>query len=373
MSEGERASCHIVPNFSHINMPLGVHQKNKKGYWLKIFAFYALTEAAIQIIYFFLLNYFGTVRISIIEYHFVMWGFQCLLIWPIWWVAKLVHKQAVIVQVLVNAAFYMVYSAAWFGPVQEAIMVVYNHLQEITRAVADRQEAVLDRGDEYSYRSYQLLKHSFRLSWFYVAAFFYHYRSEEMQRTELAIANKELQLKTLKWHLNSSFYFKTIHYLQQVAGQQPIDAVKPILQLSKIMEYVIYEAKEKLISVKRELLFLENYIQLLNKQHEDNCRFTLTVQGEYSHLTIAPLLLNGMLDALMDVENEKELAQYDITLTFAANKMLIRIGKPSNTAILLSPNLVVPKQFRELYNGRFVCHPDAGANMPQFIIMLDEG
>jgi hypothetical protein len=56
----------------------------------------------------------------------------------------------------------------------------------------------------------------------------------------------------LKWHLNPSFYFKTIGHLQQVAKEKPGDATVPILQLAKVMEYVIYEAKEKLIDVKKE-------------------------------------------------------------------------------------------------------------------------
>jgi hypothetical protein len=183
-----------------------LNKKIQIKYWFIVFALYALTEAVIQLLYLFILNNFGNARISIIEYHFVMWLFQCLLIIPIWIVAKLVYKQTVIVQILVNALFFIVYSVIWFGPVQEAILFLYNCLQEITRPVTDRQVANPDRNDRYAYVGYQLLKHTFRLSWFYVAAFFYNYHREEGQRLLLATANKELQLKTLKfitcnkWH-----------------------------------------------------------------------------------------------------------------------------------------------------------------------------
>ena len=76
------------------------------------------------------------------------------------------------------------YSYCWFGPVQDVIGFLYNHLQEITRAANDRQVPYLDRGNEFSYINYQLLKHAFRLSWFYLAAYFYNYRAEEKKRTE---------------------------------------------------------------------------------------------------------------------------------------------------------------------------------------------
>ena len=197
------------------------------NYWLKVFALYALAEACVQLLFFFILNNFGTRRIGIIEFHLVMWVFQCLLIWPIWWVAWSVRQRSLIIQIGVNISFYVVYSYAWFGPVQDAIGFIYNNLQELTRSAGDRQEGYLDRGNEYSYLNYQLLKHAFRLSWFYLAAYFYNYRLEEKKRLELAVANRELQLKMLKWHLNPSFYFKTINHLRQVANDKPLNEPPP--------------------------------------------------------------------------------------------------------------------------------------------------
>src|SRR5688572_5990644 len=153
--------------------------KQKARYWLRIFAIYALIEACIQLIFVIVLNNFGTRRISIVELHLVMWIFQCLLIWPIWWVAKAVYKKPVLVQILVNAGFYLLYSYCWFGPVQDIIGYLYEQLQSFTRAPDDKQVPILDSGSEYSYLNYQLLKHSFRLSVFFLAAYFYNYRLEE--------------------------------------------------------------------------------------------------------------------------------------------------------------------------------------------------
>jgi hypothetical protein len=101
------------------------------NYWLKVFALYALTEACIQLLFFFILNNYGTNRITIIEFHFVMCFFQCLLIWPIWWVAWSVKHKNAVVQIVINVAFYVVYSLLWFGPVQDAIGFFYNELQHL--------------------------------------------------------------------------------------------------------------------------------------------------------------------------------------------------------------------------------------------------
>lgn len=350
------------------------HNKAVANYWLKVFALYALVETCIQLLFLFILNRYGASRISIIEFHLVMWLFQCLLIWPIWWVAWSVRQKKIIIQILVNTAFYIIYSFLWFGPVQEAIGFLYNELQELTRPVYDRQIPYLDRGYEYSYLNYQLLKHTFRLSWFFLAAYFYNYRAEEKKRIELAIANRELQLKLLKWHLNPSFYFKTINHLRQIASEMPQNATVPILQLAKVMEYVIYEAKEKLIDVKKEIQFISNYIDLINQQPDNKVAINLSVNGEHEKLKIAPLLLAAFVDNVAAFSNEDNQLTCKMNLQFSGNKLRLLIdshskkGKPSFSF----PDSELYSRIAELYPEKFEII-SSEMNIPfQLSLQLDE-
>lgn len=335
-----------------------LRHKEKVRYWLRIFAWYAFAEACIQLIFLFILNNFGNKRISIPEFHLVMWAFQCLLIWPIWFVAWLVKKQHILIQVLVNIAFYIVYSYCWFGPVQDAVAYLYNNLQHVTRSADDRQTAILDDGKHYSYLNYQLLKHAFRLSWFYLGHYFYHYSREEKKRIELAVFNKELQLKLLKWHLNPAFYFKTIQHLQRTAQIRHSNATRPILQLAKVMEYVIYEAREPQIEMKKEIQFLTNYTQLLNQQQENKIMIELEYSGDYEKLKIAPLLLAGMVDNILLASNHKETHLCKIKMQFIENTLELlvngNITKPA-----------APPLLEELYAGKYACDysPVKGFNL----------
>ncbi len=323
-----------------------LQNKSLTNYWLKVFALYALIEACIQLLFLLILNNFGERRISIPEYHLVMLFFQCLLIGPIWWVAWLVRKKKIIIQVIINLGFYIVYSVIWFGPVQDAIAFVYNNLQQITRPATDRQIPYLDRGYEYSFLNYQLLKHAFRLSWFYLANYFYNYRLEEKKRIELAVFNKELQLKLLKWHLNPSFYFKTINYLQQSAAVQPSNATEPILQLAKVMEYVIYDAREPQIEMKKEIQFLSNYIQLTNLQADNNMHIELEYEEGYEKLRIAPLLLAGLVDNIVSSVKGTEKTNCNIKMEFYKSEMNFSVNG-------IVGKLVTPPLLNELYKGRF--------------------
>jgi hypothetical protein len=350
------------------------HNKQEASYWLKVFALYALTEAAVQLMFFVILNTFGSRPVSLIEIHLVMWLFQCLLIWSVWWVAWSVRKKSILTQILVNTAFYVIYSYIWFGPVQDAIGYLYNNLQQVTRPESNRLVAILDNGDNYSYLNYQLLKHTFRLSWFYLAAYFYHYQREEKKRTELAVANKELQLKMLKWHLNPSFYFNTIHYLRQLADKNPADASAPILQLAKLMEYIIYEARQKLTSVKKEIQFLGDYIQLKNQQISTYPVFEMVVTGEHDKLKIAPLLLTGIIDEIITHRNLWERKTCTMLLQFSGKKLqLIIMGDmAAQNEIVILPGGTTDIRLKELYPERYSVQYLPGNKQFKFSLLLDE-
>jgi hypothetical protein len=326
------------------------HHKNKTAYWLKVFALYALVEACIQLLLYFTINYFGTRRTSIPEYHLVMLLFQCVLILPIWGVAWLVRKQTIAVQVIINIAFYILYTYVWFNPVQDAIAFVYNHFQQLTRPVYDRQTAHLDRGGEAAFLNYQLLKHAFRLSWFYLASFFYNYRTEENERLKLALSNKELQLRLLKGRLNPSFYFTAINHLQAVAQIKPGHATAPILQLAKMMEYAIYEAKEKKNDLEKELNFLANYIHFLNQQH-NGAKIRLDITGGYNGLTIIPMLLTSIVDTINGSGKGK---QFDCNLSFENKNLLFAISETGSGELFKGYQEILTEKMDELCPGKYL-------------------
>lgn len=322
-----------------------IHKQQAARYWIKIFAWYALTEACIQLLFIIILNNFGSRRISIPEFHLVMWFFQCVLIIPIWWVAWLVSRKRIWVQVIVQILFYIVYSIAWFGPVQQAIAYIYDGLQHLTRTASDRQVPALDDGSNYSYLNYQLLKHAFRLSWFYLAAYFFNYHLEEQKKTRLAIANKELQLKLLKWRLNPSFYFKTIGHLKKLSVVQPSGAAAPILQLAKVMEYVIYDAREPQVEMKREIQFLSSYTALISRQ-DDHRSIEMDVGDGYEKFRIAPLLLAGIVDNILEIHRNSNSSACKMTIRFSDNRLeLVVTGLPAKP--------VEPPLLGEMYKGRF--------------------
>jgi len=124
--------------------------------------------------------------------------------------------------------------------------------------------------------------------------------------------------------------------------------------LAKVMEYVIYEAKEKFIDVKKELQFLSNYTQLLNQQHT-NTKFETEVSGDYEKLKISPLLLAGFIDKMGEEKNNGTERMYRMQLKFYGKEMEMILNENSgmDNMQLLSDDDNLNRRLTELYPGKF--------------------
>ncbi|MEE9363546.1 MAG: sensor histidine kinase [Cellulophaga sp.] len=106
-------------------------------------------------------------------------------------------------------------------------------------------------------------------------------------------ADAELQL--LKNQINPHFFFNTLNNLYGLTVEKSDDAPKVVLKLSEMMRYTIYEGKEDYVSLKDEVTYLENFIELHKiryHQHVD-ISFNYTLNDEYK---VAPLLYIILLE-----------------------------------------------------------------------------
>jgi hypothetical protein len=138
------------------------------------------------------------------------------------------------------------------------------------------------------------------------------------------------------------------------------------------MEYVIYEAKEKTIPVARELLFLNNYVDLANQRSGNKSRFNLSSTGTHDTLTIAPLLLVGFIDKV--VTEDKTGISCLFSLEFSQSNLLFSvINKSSERAgPLITKNDLVYRTMAQVYEGRFILEQNENEKMLELNLLLDE-
>lgn len=103
------------------------------------------------------------------------------------------------------------------------------------------------------------------------------------------------ELALLKAQVNPHFFFNTLNNLYSLTVQNSDQAPEVILKLSDMMRYTIYEGKKELVTLKEEVAYLQNYIDLHKIRHHKNVviNFTHTIESD---VKVAPLLFIILLE-----------------------------------------------------------------------------
>lgn len=101
----------------------------------------------------------------------------------------------------------------------------------------------------------------------------------------------ERQLQYLKYQVNPHFLMNTLNNIHALVDIDPERAKASIVELSKLMRYVLYEGNNKLTSLSREVQFLNNYVRLMSMRYSDNVRISLDVPKILPDSMLPPPLL----------------------------------------------------------------------------------
>jgi sensor histidine kinase YesM len=111
------------------------------------------------------------------------------------------------------------------------------------------------------------------------------------RRFQMELKLKEAELKLLKAQVHPHFLFNTLNNLYGLTLEKSDDAPKLVLQLSEILDYILYRCDEKLVSLDKELANLKNYIEIEKIRYSGKLKLTADFPKETGKLKIAPLIL----------------------------------------------------------------------------------
>lgn len=120
-----------------------------------------------------------------------------------------------------------------------------------------------------------------------------YFRSQEATKaiTQIEKHALERQLQYLKYQVNPHFFMNTLNNIHALVDIDPERAKASIVELSKLMRYVLYEGNNKLTSLSREVQFLRNYVQLMSMRYTGNVSICLDVPEVLPDSMLPPLLL----------------------------------------------------------------------------------
>ena len=121
-----------------------------------------------------------------------------------------------------------------------------------------------------------------------------YFRSQEATEalTQIEKHALERQLQYLKYQVNPHFFMNTLNNIHALVDIDPERAKASIVELSKLMRYVLYEGNNKLTPLSREVQFLRNYVQLMSMRYNTgNVSISLNAPDVLPDSMLPPLLL----------------------------------------------------------------------------------
>lgn len=116
-------------------------------------------------------------------------------------------------------------------------------------------------------------------------------QEDREQQERLEKQDLERQLEYLRYQVNPHFFMNTLNNIHALVDINPERAKTTIVELSKMMRYILYEGDKKLIPVQREALFLNNYIELMRLRYSSRVSINLDMPEMMPDVMLPPLLL----------------------------------------------------------------------------------
>jgi len=116
-------------------------------------------------------------------------------------------------------------------------------------------------------------------------------RNDRKRLAELERENLSQQLEYLRYQINPHFFMNTLNNIHALVDIDPEKAQETIVELSKMMRYVIYEGNKQGVPLSQEFDFIQHYVSLMQLRYTDKVHITLNLPQETSNRQIPPLIL----------------------------------------------------------------------------------
>lgn len=120
------------------------------------------------------------------------------------------------------------------------------------------------------------------------------YRSlrDEQQMEELRRQDLQAEMDYLRYQINPHFFMNTLNNIHALIDIDTEYAKSAVIELSKMMRYVLYESGSETISLKKDIQFIENYIELMRIRYDSSIDICLDYPATIPNkVAIPPLLL----------------------------------------------------------------------------------
>jgi len=118
----------------------------------------------------------------------------------------------------------------------------------------------------------------------------------ENEKVKLEKENVATQLTLLRTQVSPHFFMNTLNNIHALVDSDTSRAKEAIIKLSKMMRYLLYETETEKTSLKKEVEFLESYINLMKLRFSEKVRITLNLPAIVPEASLPPFLFISFIE-----------------------------------------------------------------------------
>jgi two-component system LytT family sensor kinase len=130
--------------------------------------------------------------------------------------------------------------------------------------------------------------------------YFYHYieksRKQQFDTLRLEALVKELELKTIKAHINPHFIFNALNSIRALIDENPSRARTAITELSNILRSSMQAEKLETVTFEKELNIVKDYLALEHIRFEDRLMIEYDIDEDTLNQPIPPMMLQTLVE-----------------------------------------------------------------------------
>lgn len=131
---------------------------------------------------------------------------------------------------------------------------------------------------------------------YYVWHYILTARKAEIDRIRLETLVKELELKTIKSHINPHFIFNALNSIRALVDENPQRARNAITELSNILRSSMQAEKIETTTLEKELSIVENYLALESIRFEDRLKVSFDIDEDTLDQLVPPMMLQTLVE-----------------------------------------------------------------------------
>jgi LytS/YehU family sensor histidine kinase len=146
-------------------------------------------------------------------------------------------------------------------------------------------------------------------------------QNQRLNQVKLEAVVKDLELKTIKAHINPHFIFNALNSIRALIDENPGRARTAVTELSQLLRSSMNADKEELVSLERELKIVQNYLALEQIRFEDRLRLKMEIDDDTLKQMVPPMMLQTLVENAIKHGISKELhgGEIEISSDFVAD------------------------------------------------------